>query len=493
MTRGPCPLEDPESDRLSLADFLDAFAEHDACAQEEPERAQDPAARAARRLRECAGEIRRLRSKVRQSEEEICSLDAELSKQETRIADLERLHQASTAELEAATVAKTQFLANMSHEIRTPMNAVIGMTALLSDTSLTSAQHELVATIRASGALLLSIINDILNFSKINAGRLELAAAPFSLGDLVERSFALIAGAVGQKDLSLFRDIVPGTPEIVVGDAVRLQQILVNLLTNAVKFTEHGEIGLRVRSLAPAGEGASVTLKFSVRDTGIGIPADRVGRLFAPFTQVDASTTRQFGGTGLGLAISKQLVELMGGSIWLESEPGRGSTFHFTVQAKVGCAAAAAAATALQAPTMPPSSRPRLGALHPLRILVAEDNRLNQRVLRLLLEGFGYEPDIVEDGARAVEAVLARPYDLVFMDVQMPEMDGLAATRAIRAAFPRGAGPRIVALTAQTLSGDRDKCLAAGMDGYVPKPFGRELLLAELEATLRGRLGAAGG
>jgi signal transduction histidine kinase/ActR/RegA family two-component response regulator len=386
------------------------------------------------------------------------------------ITDLEQTRRAldeARRVAENATRAKAEFLAAMSHEIRTPMNAVIGMTTLLRSTALTDEQRESVDTIQQSGDHLLTVINDILDFSKIEAGRMEIEYAPFTVADCVAAAVKLVAARAREKGLILRTEIEHGTPAHVAGDATRVRQILVNLLSNAVKFTDRGEIVTRVRGRALLDGRAE--LGFSVSDTGIGIPSDRVGRLFQQFSQVDASTTRHYGGTGLGLAISKRLAELHGGRMWVESELGRGSTFHFSILARPA--------------TTPATGEIRNGApgaeafdtafaeRYPARILIAEDNPVNQKVLGRTLQKLGYEPEIASNGVAAVAAFEARDFDLVFMDVEMPLLDGPGATRRIRAELPLGRQPMIVAVTAHALSGSRDQLLASGMDGYIAKPI----------------------
>ena len=515
---------------------------------------------------------------------------------------------------EAAAMAKSSFLASMSHEIRTPMNGVIGMTTMLLETKLSSVQREYIDVIRASGDSLLTIINDILDFSKIDAGKLELDLQPFDLHNCIEDALELVAPQAYAKGLQLSYYLENRLPTAVMSDITRVRQILFNLLSNAIKFTERGDVVVSASSAAV--EPGLYELTFAVRDTGIGIPRERLNRLFQSFSQVDASTTRKYGGTGLGLVISKRLAELLGGRIWVESEPGKGSTFSFTIRAREHLPLPAwgpappeltvdphlegrtilvvsahagnrvsmrsqaqrwglvvqeagspdearallstgttidvalvdadlpggeAAALALEltkanatrpvpiialvsprgseeslapgfvasitkpikgsrfydallnavvkstaAPMVPEAKAgEKLADRHPLRVLVAEDNGVNQKVALAMLRHLGYRADLAADGVEAVESVRRVPYDVVLMDLQMPELDGIGATRQIRAEHAEGRRPRIVALTANAFEEDREACLAAGMDDYVSKPLKAETLEAALLRTPR--------
>ncbi|HEY3846245.1 MAG TPA: ATP-binding protein [Acetobacteraceae bacterium] len=384
------------------------------------------------------------------------------------------------ARAKAESQAKSSFLAMMSHEIRTPMNGILGIAGTLLDTPLTAQQRESVVMIRDSGDILLRILNDILDFSKLDAGQVRLEEAPFSPADLTESPVSLLAPRAIAKGLridAVFDETLPGA---LIGDAGRLRQVLLNLMSNAIKFTDRGSV--TISAACPERDAGGVVIVWTVSDTGIGIPADRISLLFGEFFQADASITRRFGGSGLGLAISKRLVEQMGGTIAVESTPGRGSTFAVRLRLPI-------TEMAREAVTAPidviADFHTRLADLgRPARILLAEDNATNQLVAVRLLRDFNVQVDVVGDGLEAVHAASNLPYDVICMDVRMPEMDGLAATRTIR---ERGGQLRtvpIIALTANAFPEDMAACFAAGMTGFVAKPVSKQTLVAALLAAL---------
>ncbi len=392
---------------------------------------------------------------------------------------------------ESAAKAKSEFLAVMSHEIRTPMNGVIGMAHLLADSPLTSQQRRFVATIHSSGKALLAIINDILDFSKIEAGKLQLEHLEFDVKTLADESFELVAFAASEKGLQLSLNIAENVPARVIGDAGRLQQILLNLLSNAVKFTETGSVSVQVSSGIPLDQ--TTMLRFSVRDTGIGLTPEQQARLFEPFTQADSSTSRRFGGAGLGLSIARHLAGLMGGTIGVSSEFGHGSTFWFEVRVGVGTHSETVAAQGSQILARHEEIDRDLFAGRPSRILLADDNVTNQEVALGMLSQLGLSADVVGDGVQVLDAIDANCYDLVLMDVRMPILDGLEAARRIRSVElclqdnksdpPVGRLP-IIAMTAGALNGDREKCLEAGMDDYISKPINPQSLIRALDKWL---------
>jgi len=372
---------------------------------------------------------------------------------------------------DAASIAKSQFLANMSHEIRTPLNGILGMAQVMAREDLSRAQEDRLNVIRDSGQTLLAVLNDVLDISKIEAGRMEIDNHEFDLAEAMDAACAAFSSLAAQKDVDLKMNIAPEAQGVWWGDGARLRQVIANLVSNAVKFTAEGEVAVDVTPCA-------FGLRFTVRDSGIGIPAERLNDLFQKFSQVDASTTRRFGGTGLGLAISRELVELMGGHMAVTSEAGEGSTFTFDLPLEKRGERRAPSRMAEASPTEPQ------GAV--ARILAAEDNATNQLILKSLLEPMGVELKVVANGREAVEAFRAGDFDLILMDVQMPEMNGVEAALAIRA-LERQDGARaipILALSANVMSHQVSEYMAAGMSGFVPKPIEAGKLFAAIEEAL---------
>lgn len=383
----------------------------------------------------------------------------------------DRMTRAAVAEAEAANAAKSVFLASMSHEIRTPLNGVLGMAQAMAADDLSIAQRERLDLICESGEVLTTILNDVLDLSKVEAGKLELASAPFDLGEMLRSAVQPFKVLASERTLTLSLDIEPEAEGVYRGDRARLRQVLTNLISNAVKFTDAGTIWVSLRREGPF-------MHFAVADSGPGIAPDQIGKLFAKFAQLDASSTRRHGGTGLGLAISRELCTLMGGEIGVESRLGRGSIFTVVlplerlgevVEAPVNAAAAAE-----------PADFP------PLRVLAAEDNRINQIVLSTLLGQIGVTPSMVGDGAAAVAAWEAQTWDVILMDIHMPVLDGVEAVKQIRAAEARTGRPRtpVIALTANAMTHQVEALLAAGMDRHVAKPIDAAVLFNAIESVL---------
>ncbi|MDD5395042.1 MAG: ATP-binding protein [Thiothrix sp.] len=378
---------------------------------------------------------------------------------------------------ERASKAKSEFLAMISHEIRTPMNGVIGLTDLMLYSELTATQREYLGMIKSSSSALLDIINEILDFSRIEAGTLALSPASFHLRPLLQDTFIPLTVRAKEKSLTLHWEIAPDVPETLEGDPGRLRQIMINLVGNAIKFTESGEIAVSVTRQSGTLDG-QMQLLFAVRDTGIGIPQEKQAAIFQPFQQADGSITRRYGGTGLGLTISSRLIEMMGGTLRLESDPGKGSIFYFNVPFKQ------AATATISTPSETKPHQP-LQAARPLYVLLAEDNAVNRMLAVRLLNRAGHTVSVAENGQEALDSWVAKRPDAILMDMQMPTMDGLEATTLIRQQEKASGLPHtpIIALTANAMPSDQQRCLAAGMDDFLSKPFNVQDLLDVLERS----------